>query len=177
LGCPVSDRASHPDSTGVAGRSRRSAPGAWLTLAALCLAAVAVAGVLKGARAQIVLTQLHGSIQANDAARVRQCLEEGADPKGYLLGLQGGLPLSWALERDHVEIARILIDHGARVEAPGLGMPIILTARSPEAVRLLVGRGAPVNARDDQGKTALFWARSRGDAAVVRELTRCGGTL
>jgi ankyrin repeat protein len=81
---------------------------------------------------------------------------------------------------------KTLLDHGADVNARVTNVrrdmarrtPLMLAASSDlvpaEAVRLLIDRGAELNARGPDGETALDLARQNGHTAVVDLLTRLG---
>jgi ankyrin repeat protein len=79
-----------------------------------------------------------------------------------------------AAERNCIDLATLLLDHGASVDARDrLGArPLSRAARSGrlEMVDLLLQRGAPINARDLAGATALYVAAERGQAEVVQRL-------
>ena len=49
-----------------------------------------------------------------------------------------------------------------------------MEANSAEKVKLLVARGAQVNTRDKEGRTALMFAVDRGDVEVVEALLQAG---
>lgn len=87
-------------------------------------------------------------------------------------------PLTLAIGRNHLEIARLLLDAGAAINrADGDGRSAIHYARSPEAVRLLAQRGADLNAQDRYGRTAAANAIERGDAGAADGLIASGARL
>src|SRR5688572_23710051 len=87
-------------------------------------------------------------------------------------------PLTLAIGRNHLEIARLLLDAGAAINrADGDGRYAIHYARSPEAVRLLAQRGADLNAQDRYGRTAAANAIERGDAGAADGLIASGARL
>ena len=93
----------------------------------------------------------------------------------------GRTPLSWAAERGHETVVRLLVerddvDINAK-DADGR-TPLIWSAeRGHEAVVwLLVERdGVNINAEDYEGKTPLMWAAEEGHEAVVRLLIERDG--
>jgi len=81
-------------------------------------------------------------------------------------------PLSWAIQKNHFDVAKYLIEHGADVNAQGFGLkkaPLIDAAQfaNPKIVELLLANGANVNAKDTLGNTALMWGLSK--TAVRRQ--------
>ena len=44
----------------------------------------------------------------------------------------------------------------------------------PDTARLLINRGADLGHRNQDGATALSWAKQRGDDDLVKELRRAG---
>jgi len=89
-------------------------------------------------------------------------LEHAADPN--LVGGSGNPPLASATSQGNVELMRRLLDCGARIEGRNhhRSTALHVAARNcvPEAVELLLSRGAAVNTRDDEGHTPLYWARN-----------------
>jgi ankyrin repeat protein len=78
--------------------------------------------------------------------------------------------------------ARILIEHGARVNAQALdgSTPLMWAARKGELeiVRLLLSKGANANVVDRLGRSALSYAaEARGDGDTVRALASGGAPL
>jgi len=103
----------------------------------------------------------------NGPAVAALLLERGADPNATL---EGGsvaeTPLHWTASSDDVEVAEVLIDGGAEVEAPGgsIGTPLgnAVGYACWRVARLLVARGARVD--------ALWHAAGLGLSARVRAL-------
>lgn len=129
---------------------------------------------------------------AGDASRVRELLESDSG----LLGVwdesgNGALQLAalggWPPNPGRVEAARLLLDAGADVNAPGHSditgdaSPLVLAASSGatsvEMISLLLQRGADPDARAGAGVTALQIASERGDRDVSEALLAGGATL
>jgi ankyrin repeat protein len=69
-------------------------------------------------------------------------LNEGADINAWVFVTAFATPLVWAAQRGYVDVVRILLDHGAYVNA----------------------RTMP------QGRTALWYARKRGKTEMLRRI-------
>ncbi len=82
--------------------------------------------------------------------------------------------LHWAAENGLTDIARLLLDQGADVNAPDnfSNTPLHLAVRHPALVELLLARGAQVGARNAFGNTPLHLAV--GDRRVVELLLAAG---
>src|SRR5262249_12209239 len=86
----------------------------------------------------MTITAILKAAQAGDAAEVRRLL--GHDRAlAHAKGDHDKTPLHWAAERDHREVAEVLLDHGARIDD-----------------------------RTSWGATALEWAVNLGSADVAR---------
>jgi len=92
-----------------------------------------------------------------------------------LANAHGETPLMMAALRGQLAWMRQLIDRGAAVQREGWS-PLHYAASGPsvEAVRLLLERGAVVDARSPNGSTALMLAARYGDEAAVRLLLARG---
>jgi len=87
----------------------------------------------------------------------------------------GETPLMMAALRGHVGWMRRLLDRGARVHQEGWS-PIhyAATGPAPQAVELLLDRGAPVDARSPNGTTPLMMAARYGSERSVALLLQRG---
>jgi ankyrin repeat protein len=108
---------------------------------------------------------------------VEVLLEAGADPE--LLDDTGHTPLSWALERGHSSVVRTLLAHGAdalRVSDEGERTLLHTAALSGhlDAVGALIEHGVPVDARDGQGRTPLYYAGRYGHESIAQFLLARG---
>jgi ankyrin repeat protein len=125
----------------------------------------------------------HGASALVLAARVghtgilRLLLGRGADVE--LRGKADMTALHWAAVLGHSEAVAVLLDAGATVgELTGVtaATPLILAAAGGhlEVVRLLCGRGADLDYRDQEGWTAWTVAWEKGRTEVLRFLEESG---
>src|SRR5688572_182089 len=111
-----------------------------------------------------------------DAARVRAILQRDSEAV-HGRSSDGWTPLHLAAFMGHAEVARILLDHGADIEAVAkngiANRPLhaaLAGKESPEVIDLLLARGADVNARAEADATPLHLAAARGNMAFTRRL-------
>ena len=112
-----------------------------------------------------------------DRGAVRSLLAGGADVNAAQG--DGMTALHWAAERGDVDMADMLLQAGATVEATtriGQYTPLHLAARAGGAamVERLVAAGAAVGAATSNGATTLHLAAASGDAGAVEALLRHG---
>ena len=116
----------------------------------------------------------------DDVDAVRELLEQGADvnaPRGD--GMTG---LHWAALNGNAEIARLLIDAGADLEAAtrlGTHTPLHVAAKEGhgELVEILAGAGADVAAVTGTGAMPLHFAAASGDVRAVVALLDHGAPV
>ncbi len=73
------------------------------------------------------------------------------------------------------EIMTLLLARGADAKLIGRdGETALMKANTPAKIKLLVGHGAQLNAKDQQGRTALMYAVDRGEVDVVEALLQAG---
>lgn len=88
----------------------------------------------------------------------------------------GETPLMMAALRGRVDWAQLLLDRGAKIALPGW-TPLHYAAtgeKGEPAVRLLLDRGAAIDARSPNGSTALMMAARYGSEASVKLLLTRG---
>ena len=90
----------------------------------------------------------------------------------------GETPLMMAALKGQVELMRRLLDRGAAVHLEGWSpLHYAATGPSPAAVRLLLDKGAPVDARSPNGSTPLMMAARYGDEKSVVLLVERGADI
>ncbi len=138
--------------------------------------------VLADIQAGINLNKRSGSLHAvalacqqEDAKLLAILLEHGANPNGTDADGWPGLHLT----KSEV-LARQLLDFHANVNSrvPGGTTPLhSMSFKSLPMARLLIARGAEVDARDADGRTPLIWAISSAHAELVELLLQHGADV
>jgi ankyrin repeat protein len=93
-------------------------------------------------------------------------------------------PLLAALGEDHIEVAKLLLERGANIDArETTGMTILLKALSQphpnlaDIVKFLLKHGADVNAQDDTLRSPLHLAEYSGELEVAQMLVEHGADV
>jgi len=165
-------------------RGRRTTAAALAAfLAAAFLPLIARAGAPRKTRSLKLDMALFKAVDAGNAAKVVSLLNKGVDPNDHDPE-DGSTALIRAAKDNHLQIARILLDHGADINERGLGMPgataIMLAASHGNAdmVRLLIAHGADIKARDAYAHyTVLMWAAGSGTPETAGILLDHGANL
>ncbi|HLK61388.1 MAG TPA: ankyrin repeat domain-containing protein [Chthonomonadaceae bacterium] len=158
---------------------------------------------LQRMRTNVLLVQ---AAKKGDLARATSLLSQGADPNCrdydehpseevqnqpmYSAGMQSGMipwagdrhktVLQCALAREHenVELVRLLLQHGAKIQTTDEAgtTPLMLAAwfNAVESMKLLIGNGADVNVTDKNGYTPLMMAASNGSVEATKLLLSRG---
>ena len=131
---------------------------------------IIICGVLPSISAA---TDLHDAVLKGDGNLVTSLLE--MDPDINNMGSADGPPLFLAVTVNNLDIAKILIEKGADVEATartGKLRPMhrAATNNNAEMIRLLVNSGAKVNSRNFEKKTPLIMAAREGNLDAINEL-------
>ncbi len=118
------------------------------------------------------------AVQQGNTVKVKELLAvPGVDPNQVDVST-GRTALHWAAKENRLELAQLLIDAKANVNAAdrtGKG-PLTLAAESGsvDTTRLLVDAGSSLTARDSIGGTALSWGCGLGSAETVKILIAKG---
>ena len=101
---------------------------------------------------------IHQAATRGDIKAAKQHLMAGVSPD--LRAKSGWVPLHYASGGRHYDIVKLLIDHGANVDAEASGYTPLHNAAyrgSLEITKLLIVKGANINASDINGDTPLDW--------------------
>jgi ankyrin repeat protein len=129
-------------------------------------------------------TPLHAAVETGDVAKVTLLLARGADVNAALTQA-GFTPLHYAAFIDHADVARTLLKGGAKPDAriPAFGNTTAVIeaalAGNAKVLEVLIAAGADVDAKDDEGRTALMYAvwRDPGYADAAELLLRAGADV
>ncbi len=125
---------------------------------------------------------LFAALEKNDIQKVRYLIAINADvnAKDPYASMT---PLMMAAYDGYTEIAKLLIEKGAEVNAKGgvdMDMTPLIYAASQDRidmVKLLIENGANVNVKTKYGWTPLFFAASRGKVDVAKLLIDKGADV
>lgn len=110
----------------------------------------------------LAVSQNHGEV-------VRRLVKAGAD-----INPAGWTPLHYAIYGNRLDLARFLVDQGAKLDlrAPNGRTALMLATQQAqlETVRWLVNAGADLSVKDYEGKSALDIAREKGLAEIAKFL-------
>jgi ankyrin repeat protein len=124
------------------------------------------------------LTPIAIAVQNSKPKATRALLDAGADVNAGVA--KGGYsPLMLAAISGSTEVAAMLIEHGAKVNAanPGGVTALMIAAAGNRSaiVEFLLKAGADLNARSEDGRTALSIAQANNSEAVVKILKDAAG--
>lgn len=121
------------------------------------------------------------AVSNDDLDEVRDLIAKGADVNGREKESENITPLFLAVENGNVEIAEVLLNFGAKINARDKNKQTPLMRldddASAELVRLLIKHGAKINVTDKEGNTPLILAARNAPAEVLRALIDHGADI
>src|SRR5881396_2116774 len=143
----------------------------------VALLLIGVAGVAPRAASR---SEIADAVMKGDRTAVRTLLQRKADVNAPQV--DGATALHWAVYRDDLETANVLIRAGAKPDVANREgvTPLAMASRngSPQAIKLLFAAGADVNAKEKlRGTTALMWAVDQKHPAAVKVLVELGADV
>ena len=128
----------------------------------------------------LLAATLPDAAQNGDQAQVRALLQQKVNVNATQG--DGTTALHWAAFNDDLDLAKLLIDAGAKVNAAtrnGAITPLLMACRNGSApmIELLLKSGADVNSATLTGTTALMMAASSGSADAVKALVDHGANV
>ena len=119
-------------------------------------------------------TRLYFAASQNWCSAIKWLLQQGADVNWA--DAQGSTPLHNASYYGHCDAAVLLLDAGARVDDRSANAQTALhfAVGHPKMCKLLLSRGASLDARDTYGRDPEAHARFRGKTATVDLLADAG---
>src|SRR5208337_1790206 len=114
------------------------------------------------------------AVMAGDLTRERGLIEAGADPTEF--GEYS--PLAQAAESGRADMVDVLLKAGADVNFGGIWIPLCCAVRSKNvaSVKRLLEAKAKVDAREEEGATALMYAAAIGNLEMVKLLVAAGAS-
>jgi ankyrin repeat protein len=144
-------------------------------IAAVVSAVLFVSAAAAGAAGESLID----AVKAGDVATIRMLLDDGSDPRAA--EVDGTTALHWAVHHDRLEIAGLLLDGGAAVDATNryAVTPLALASvngSTPMIARLLEA-GADPNLPNPEGETPLMTAARTGNAESIETLLAHGAEV
>jgi ankyrin repeat protein len=127
----------------------------------------------KSRKAEILNAELFIAIRTHDAAAVKSALARGADPNAR--NWLNFTPLMWAAARGNLQIADILLAHGAKLEASsiyGSALTFATIGRYEKMALHLLDRGASPDPSRLDGATPLMLAAANGHMTLIERLLK-----
>lgn len=127
-----------------------------------------------------ITTQLHTEIQRKDTQALRSLLGRLPNSQAANAACEGLFPLNRAIICGSLPIVRLLIEHGAAINATDKdGLTALhhaaMNEHSTDIIEFLVSHGANVNARTQRGSTPLDIAISCRSSTAQLSLLNAGG--
>ncbi|UKZ85974.1 uncharacterized protein TrAFT101_001813 [Trichoderma asperellum] len=93
----------------------------------------------------------------------------------------GRTPLSWAVNRGHIDMVELLLDHGARVNVKDrsdlTALHVAVTGQHRDIVSVLIDRGARLEIKSEHGDTPLIRAIQANSREIIQILLERGARV
>ena len=125
---------------------------------------------------------LYMAIDNEDEGLVKQLLAMGADPNRPY-NENGLCPLVASCNVNNIAIASLLLQHGAKADGVGnlggdyIENPLITAVMKGNKymVQLLLRYGAKKGIKDEEGRTALYYAKQQKNTSIIQILEKAPG--
>jgi ankyrin repeat protein/L-ascorbate metabolism protein UlaG (beta-lactamase superfamily) len=147
-----------------------------------CITVYVMAAALLCCSLPALSGEIHRAIEAGDLARVKQILKSKPDAVFERDDNQfRELPIHFAATTGDIEIARLLLEAGADIDAGdsdnSTALGIAAMRRQGPMVAFLIEQGADVNRRDRKADCPLSFAVYGRDEAIIQQLLDAGADL
>lgn len=120
-------------------------------------------------------TPLHLAIKTQQVDVIEVLISAGADLNSRTI--DGYSPVALGTRLGRPDIVKLLLAHGASIgDLPPGNSPLheAIQENDEELAVLFIDSGSPLEHRDHEGKTPLFYAASRGNLEIIRRLLVAG---
>lgn len=109
------------------------------------------------------------------AENISKFIKEGADVNAQ--NADGWTPLIKAITSRNVQIVRLLLNAGAKIDEKKAPVALAAMYDSPDIVDQLIAFGADVNQKDERGVTPLYWASMLENSNIAQALLNAGADV
>lgn len=124
--------------------------------------------------------RLHAAASRGDIKRVKEIFDNGAfiSARNSTIGMNA---LMYACRNGHTEVAKFLIEKGAKIDfkdkAGQTALIHAITSKKIDTAKFLIEKGADINLVDSNGNNALIYAVEVGNIEFVKYLVSKGADI